>query len=138
MIKIALTFMLVITSMSSFAVGMTNTGKEQSPPPKDASTISSGSDTVFKKIDRFYLTNDITQAYATPDLARNLERLQLDVLIIKVPKSIYAEIASYVFWGYIVTAELDGNIELDFIWEPTLEAIVGYSSHSDDLYILSL
>lgn len=114
--SIALVFMLFITSNSLFA---------------------SGSDTVFRRIENYYVTSDLSEARANPGFIRDLIRQERDVLVIKVPAQVYSEISYFVFRNFIVTIHLEGDIYLEPVWDPYLMTLV---AEGDDgrLYIFSL
>ncbi|SME96441.1 hypothetical protein [Pseudobacteriovorax antillogorgiicola] len=113
--KFALALVVLITSLSGFG---------------------SGSDTVFRSLKDYYLTQDLQEAVAYPQLPETLENLDRTVVVVKVDINTYWSIVTPLLCGYRVSADLDDGESIEFRIDRNFNAIVA-DADDGSLYILS-
>ena len=99
-------------------------------------SFASGSNTVFRKVRDYYITEDIGEASGNRRLAETLERLDRPVLIVKVNQALYIEIATYLYMDFPVTISLEESQHIHLYWNEDLDAVIGESCDGN-LFVLS-
>ncbi len=100
--------------------------------------FGSGSDTVFKPISQYRLTDDLSEVITPPNQKDKLSNLDRPILVVKVGWRNYWEAYVYICFGFNVGVQLKGYEPfLIFSWDATLEAITAEGPDGVALYILS-
>lgn len=99
---------------------------------------ASGSNTVFLPVkSRSYLMSDATSEVASnPQLRYYIERVQTRAYVARVGSALFNKAATYAVNGYDVQIDFEFYESIVFRYYPSVDAIIGFTSH-DDLIILS-
>lgn len=92
---------------------------------------ASGSNTVFQKINRYWVTTNLSQMSHNAEVSPYLQSLERQVYIIKMSRSLWLKNVELLRSGKQLIIQFGSNRPITFYYEPTLKIVYGQTRYGD-------
>lgn len=100
-----------------------------------STAIGSGSNTVFQKVNQYWVTSNLSDFYDSSYAGRYLEALNTRIYLIKVSPEAWLETARFLVEGNRVFIQFGENSPIEFFYDSQLDLLFGLT-RAGDLLIL--
>ncbi|MFW7381093.1 MAG: hypothetical protein ACOH5I_19925 [Oligoflexus sp.] len=92
---------------------------------------ASGSNTVFQKLTRYYVTSDLAELSTNPGLSPYLESLDRQILVVKVERNSWLKTIEMLRLGKQVYIQFGDNYPIAFYYNSNLKIAYGQTRYGD-------
>jgi len=100
-----------------------------------STAIGSGSNTVFQKVNQYWVTSNLSDFYDSSYVGRYLESLNTQIFLIKVSPEAWLQTANLLVQGNRVFIQFGNNSPIEFYYEPQLDLLFGLTRQGDLLIL---
>jgi len=92
---------------------------------------ASGSDTVFQKVTRYWVTTDLSELSENSTLSPYLKNIDRQVFVVKVSRGSWLQTVELLRSGKQVLIQFGNNRPINFYYEPRLKLVYGQNRYGD-------